>query len=414
MISIPHLQDRTKALFRSYIQDWGLVLIVLVSFGFIDQVEPYHRQFSVTNLSIQHPFAKQETVPVWMLFTVALIIPGILMSLVAVFYKKSYTDLHNALLGLMLTQSLVLIVTDSIKITVGRPRPDFLDRCLSIYDNAAAGTPVGPLYDPINMLSTSAICTRRELLRDGFKAFPSGHSSFSFGGLGFLAMYLAGKLHLFDERGHIYKSLIVLTPVIGAALIATSRVGDYRHHWEDVTVGSFIGAVAAVFSYRQYYPSLASVKCDSPFKPRVEDTAFTGLPLHNDYDHPDYYNNNGRYQNGQRYRDDDEGDEGVTRGSIDATASGEGRGITEQFFRRDETEDTLSSGYNQQQSKSPRNSEGSRSNVNGNGNGIGNGNGNASSFRGQAAGFYTVGQNRRGSSISQEGPNGAEARLIPI
>lgn len=35
---------------------------------------------------------------------------------IAVFQRRSYTDLHNGLLGLFLAQSLVLIVTDSIKV----------------------------------------------------------------------------------------------------------------------------------------------------------------------------------------------------------------------------------------------------------------------------------------------------------
>lgn len=82
-------------------------------------------------------------------------------------------------------------------------------------------------------------------------------------------MYLAGKLHLFDERGHIYKSVVVLAPMILAALIAASRVADYRHHWQDVSVGSIIGIIFAVFAYRQYYPSLAAPNSDCPFAPRV-------------------------------------------------------------------------------------------------------------------------------------------------
>jgi diacylglycerol diphosphate phosphatase/phosphatidate phosphatase len=146
-----------------------------------------------------------------------------------------------------------------------------LDRCFEIYDKAAAGTPIGILTDPDNMLSSSSLCTRTDLLKDGFKSFPSGHSSFSFGGLGFLSLYLAGKLHLFDERGHIYKSIIVLAPLILAALIAISRVDNYRHHWHDVTVGAIIGSVFAVFAYRQYYPSLGAKKSAHPFAPRSID-----------------------------------------------------------------------------------------------------------------------------------------------
>lgn len=124
------------------------------------------------------------------------------------------------------------------------------------------------MVDPQNMLTSSSVCTRTELLKDGFKSFPSGHSSFSFGGLGYLSLYLAGKLHLFDERGHIYKSIVVLAPLILAALIAISRVDNYRHHWQDVTVGAIIGTIFAVFAYRQYYPSLGAKKSANPFAPR--------------------------------------------------------------------------------------------------------------------------------------------------
>lgn len=124
------------------------------------------------------------------------------------------------------------------------------------------------MVDPENMLTSSSVCSRTDLLKDGFKSFPSGHSSFSFGGLGYLSLYLAGKLHLFDERGHIYKSIVVLAPLILAALIAISRVDNYRHHWQDVTVGAIIGTIFAVFAYRQYYPSLGAKKSANPFSPR--------------------------------------------------------------------------------------------------------------------------------------------------
>ncbi|KAG9064907.1 hypothetical protein KI688_003169 [Linnemannia hyalina] len=337
MFSVLQMQSRTKALFTSYCKDWILVVVVLVAFSIVDQLEPFHRQFSVRDVTIQHPFAKQETVPVWLLLTLSFLLPMATMGAIAVFQRRSYTDLHNALLGLFLAQSLVLIVTDSIKIAVGRPRPDFLDRCLSLYDNANAGIPLDQLNNPVNLLSNSTICTRTDLLRDGFKSFPSGHSSFSFGGLGFLSMYLAGKLHLFDERGHIYKSLVVLAPMILAALIATSRVADYRHHWQDVTVGSFIGFFFAVFAYRQYYPSLASNKSDRPFSPRIREDflpggSFLGI------------GSGSNDNNGQRYRDD-AGDDDDTRVALDGPShhsaeneSGIGFG---QFFRRDRTDESL-------------------------------------------------------------------------
>lgn len=42
-------------------------------------------------------------------------------------------------------------------------------------------------------------------------------------GLGYLSLYLAGKMHLFDRRGHAIKAWIAFAPLIGATLIAVSR-----------------------------------------------------------------------------------------------------------------------------------------------------------------------------------------------
>lgn len=52
----------------------------------------------------------------------------------------------------------------------------------------------------------------------------------AFAGLGFFALYMAGKLHLMDQRGHTVKSWIVLVPLMGATAIALTRTMDYRHH----------------------------------------------------------------------------------------------------------------------------------------------------------------------------------------
>lgn len=63
----------------------------------------------------------------------------------------------------------------------------------------------------------------------------------SFAGMGFLAWYLAGKVRVFDRRGHIAKLCLVLLPLLLAALVGVSRVDDYRHHWQDVFAGGLIG-----------------------------------------------------------------------------------------------------------------------------------------------------------------------------
>ena len=65
--------------------------------------------------------------------------------------------------------------------------------------------------------------------------------------------------------------LIALAPLIGAALIAISRLEDYRHDFYDVTIGSILGMTVAYFSYSRYYPYLKSPHCDIPYPSRAED-----------------------------------------------------------------------------------------------------------------------------------------------
>jgi len=132
-----------------------------------------------------------------------------------------------------------------MKNLVGKPRPDLLDRCQPRdFAQAAIG------------LSNITICTQtnQAILTDGFRSFPSGHSSSSFGGLFYLSLFLAGKLHVLDQRGEVWRTVIVLIPTLAASCIAISRIMDARHHPFDVLFGSAMGILVAWGSYRQYFP----------------------------------------------------------------------------------------------------------------------------------------------------------------
>lgn len=63
----------------------------------------------------------------------------------------------------------------------------------------------------------------------------------SFAGLGFLSLYLSGKIKCFDRRGHVAKLCILFLPLLAACLVAISRVDDYWHHWQDVFAGGILG-----------------------------------------------------------------------------------------------------------------------------------------------------------------------------
>jgi len=243
----------------TFIVDYVLVLIFIAAFISLDRTEPYHRHFSLTDTSIQYPLTDPERIPTWLLFVIAFLGPAVIMIIWClieptitrrnVSFKERLWESHFALLGLLLALGAAITITAIFKNTVGRPRPDFIARCLP--NQTANAAPFG--------LATSEICTQtiHAILKDGFRSFPSGHSSSSWAGEGFLGFFLAGKIRLLDQHGYVYKTFMLLVPVTAASLCAISRSMDYRHHAFDIFFGSALGALMAWLSYRQYYPTLA-------------------------------------------------------------------------------------------------------------------------------------------------------------
>ncbi|QDS72094.1 hypothetical protein FKW77_003387 [Venturia effusa] len=218
-------------------------------------MEPFHRMFTLNNIAIQYPHALVERVPIFWLFVYSIGAPLISILLFILLTKRDVHKTNVTVLGLFISLFLTSFITDVIKNAVGRPRPDLIARC-----KPEKGTPADKLV-------TWKVCTETDphTLHDGWRSFPSGHSSFAFAGLGFLSLFLAGQLHSLRPRTDLARGLLALAPLLGAALIAISRCEDYRHDVYDVTIGSALGFLVAHFSYRRYYPSLRSLRCDQPY-----------------------------------------------------------------------------------------------------------------------------------------------------
>ncbi|TWU74935.1 hypothetical protein ED733_005045 [Metarhizium rileyi] len=221
-------------------------------------VTPFHRMFFINDLHIAYPHAENERVTVSWLFIYAFFVPlGVL-----IFYNlvsKSPAAKHEVTyLSFVISVVLTLFLTDVVKNAVGRPRPDLLDRCHPSPDTKQ------------NVLVNIEVCTAEEShkLQDGWRSFPSGHSSFSFAGLGFLSLFLAGQLHIFHHPiggRDLGRALICLSPLVAATLIAISRCEDYRHDVYDVCVGSALGMSVAYWSYRRHWPRLSGPRCHEPY-----------------------------------------------------------------------------------------------------------------------------------------------------
>lgn len=260
-------------------------------------VEPFHRLFYINDLAISFPHAEVERVPVALNVVYAAAVPLVLIVLANSLSGASRHKHHVAVLGLAIALILTSFLTDTVKNTVGRPRPDLVARC-----KPAPGTPE-------NKLVGFDVCTetRHHVLHDGWRSFPSGHSSFSFAGLGYLSLFLAGQVRLFvvgagsggrkngangragggddggDDRavyarGDLARALLCLAPLLGAAMIAISRCQDYRHDVYDVCTGALLGYVVAYWSYRRYWPQLSSWHCHEPYPGPANGGG--GLPLY--------------------------------------------------------------------------------------------------------------------------------------
>ncbi|PYH40511.1 phosphatase PAP2 family protein [Aspergillus saccharolyticus JOP 1030-1] len=278
MDRIPNKLPFTKKRLRprvvlSYIADYVILIACIAGFYVLDSIEPYHQHFSLRNISIQYPYAVHERVTIQEALCISGVAPLLIIAVYTLFidglfshnkpqdpvsgkrkfngpyrWKDRLWELNCGVLGLLLSQGLTFVITQVLKNACGKPRPDFIDRC-----QPRAGS-----QDAIPGLSNSTICTgEHALIKDGFRSWPSGHSSSSFAGLFYLTLWMSGKLHIMDNKGEVWKALLVMIPSLGATLVAVSRIMDARHHPFDVITGSLLGIICAIISYHQYFPPLS-------------------------------------------------------------------------------------------------------------------------------------------------------------
>ncbi|KAI8614971.1 phosphatidic acid phosphatase type 2/haloperoxidase, partial [Chytriomyces sp. MP71] len=154
----------------------------------------------------------------------------------------SMRNTHRFLLALGFALALTVATTNILKTTIGRFRPDFLDRCQY---SAASQDCMGDAA----------------LVRDGRMSFPSGHSSFSFAGAVMLMLWTARTLRLYGgnagndkpsglaRAGRGYVLLLALVPLWIAGYVAVSRLQQFVHHPTDVIGGSLIGSAISIFVF---------------------------------------------------------------------------------------------------------------------------------------------------------------------
>ena len=176
-------------------------LILIIAFIVLERkdMEPFYRIVHREETYLYGHPKSESYFPAKYLWFMVFLIPllSVLMTHACQRRKEEYrfVDFKNALLVITILLPLNGVVTDIIKLTVGRPRPDFFFRCWP-----ERGFPEDVNVFTIQKDGTQDLKCTGDLavLIEGRKSFPSGHSSFSFSTFGFVLFYLCGKLNIFS------------------------------------------------------------------------------------------------------------------------------------------------------------------------------------------------------------------------
>ncbi|XP_057661486.1 phospholipid phosphatase 5 [Diorhabda carinulata] len=144
--------------------------------------------------------------------------------------RTTIPEIIQSVYGLTLAYCLNGIITCVLKLSVGRPRPNFYFRCFPEGYGTDIDNCDGEYHGQM----------------DGRKSFPSAHASFIFTCMIYMILYINTRLDL--KRPRFCKGIIIsmmTTLFLFASVVAASRTADYHHHFSDVISGALIGSAIA-------------------------------------------------------------------------------------------------------------------------------------------------------------------------
>lgn len=239
-----------RIFWRQYIGLGVLMVLLVMSEGLVPYRHVLYNSSDNELWRYSYPL-RVNTVPPWAVPTVAILAPLSIITAFLLTGKISNLEAHHAGISALTCIMFTGITTNFIKVNVGRFRPHFVARCWP-----DGGKPIYEI-DGRPKCSDQAVNPL-----EGMKSFPSGHTAWSTAGLAYTSFWLMGKTGCFNGGGPLRLAMSLL-PLGGAVWIGASRMQDYWHHWEDVTVGFALGLMSAWLFYRTAYNGVMSGQAGS-------------------------------------------------------------------------------------------------------------------------------------------------------
>ncbi|XP_023037795.1 putative phosphatidate phosphatase isoform X2 [Drosophila willistoni] len=253
----------------------GLDILILLCVGFPILLffllgDPYKRGFFCDDESLKHPF-HDSTVRNWMLYIIGLVIPVGVILIVELLISRDNVRGHNGngngsskrryvFMNYEIPDWLIecykkvgifgfgaavsQLTTDIAKYSIGRLRPHFIAVCQPIMPDGSTCDSASNAGKYIQDFTCAGVGSTPRMLKEMRLSFPSGHSSFTFYTMVYVALYLQARMTWHGSKllRHFLQFLFIMI----AWYTALSRVSDYKHHWSDVLAGSLIGSLCAL------------------------------------------------------------------------------------------------------------------------------------------------------------------------
>jgi diacylglycerol diphosphate phosphatase/phosphatidate phosphatase len=226
-----------------------VILLISCIILFTINTEPVKHTFRITDASISYEL-KNATIPYYIVIMIG-VVYMILITMSEYIQYRNYITFKRRVMyyitGITESILIVILITGIVKLSVGRLRPDFLNRCFG--DDY-----IDVIRKMKDILYTRDICETFHSTIEGSKSFFSGHTSTMFAYSPIMTVYILKTLNQKDFKGSTrYRvdfmrsiiTLIALAPMVFALYVGITRITDNKHHYSDVTMGIVVGTMSS-------------------------------------------------------------------------------------------------------------------------------------------------------------------------